>query len=52
MRQLAVTGDDLTAMGLAGPAVGEALRRLLRLVQGGTLPNERAVLLAAARQQE
>ena len=25
---------------------------LLRLVQGGTLPNERAALLAAARQQK
>ena len=34
VRQLAVTGNDLTAMGLDGPAVGEALRRLLRLVQG------------------
>ena len=30
----------------------EALRRLLRLVQSGELPNERAALLAAARQQE
>ena len=52
VRQLAVSGDDLTAIGLSGPAVGEALRRLLRLVQGGTLPNERAALLAAAGQQE
>lgn len=52
VRQLAVSGDDLTAIGLSGPAVGETLRRLLRLVQGGTLPNERAALLAAARQQE
>ena len=52
VRQLAVSGDDLTAIGLSGPAVGETLRRLLRLVQGGTLPNERAALLAAAGQQE
>ena len=52
VRQLAVSGDDLTGLGLSGPAVGETLRRLLRLVQGGTLPNERAALLAAARQQE
>ena len=52
VRQLAVSGDDLTGLGLSGPAVGEALRRLLRLVQGGTLPNERAALLAAAGQQE
>ena len=33
-------------LGLSGPAVGEALRRLLRLVQSGELPNERAALLA------
>ena len=52
VRQLAVSGDDLTGLGLSGPAVGETLRRLLWLVQGGTLPNERAALLAAARQQE
>lgn len=52
VRQLAVSGDDLTGLGLSGPAVGEALRRLLRLVQGGALPNERAALLAAAGQQE
>ena len=52
VRQLAVTGNDLTAMGLAGPAVGETLRRLLQGVQSGALPNERAALLAAAGQQE
>ena len=34
VRQLAVSGDDLTGLGLSGPAVGETLRRLLRLVQG------------------
>lgn len=52
VRQLAITGCDLMGLGLSGPAVGEALRRLLRLVQSGELPNERAALLAAARQQK
>lgn len=52
VRQLAVTGNDLTAMGLSGLAVGETLRRLLQGVQSGALPNERAALLAAAGQQE
>ena len=52
VRQLAITGCDLMGLGLSGPAVGEALRRLLRLVQSGELPNERAALLAAAGQQE
>ena len=36
----------------ARPEQAEALRRLLRLVQSGELPNERAALLAAAGQQE
>ena len=50
VRQLAVSGDDLTGLGLSGPAVGEALRQLLRTVQSGALPNERSALLAAARE--
>ena len=50
VRQLAISGDDLTGLGLSGSAVGEALRRLLRTVQSGALPNERSALLAAARE--
>ncbi len=52
VRQLAVSGDDLTGLGLSGPAVGEALRQLLRAVQSGALPNERNALLAAAREPQ
>ena len=47
--QLAVNGRDLLAMGLSGPAVGRALRTLLDAVLEERLPNERAALLAAAR---
>ena len=47
--QLAVNGRDLLAMGLSGPAVGRALRALLDAVLEERLPNERAALLAAAR---
>ena len=49
--QLGVTGRDLLALGLSGPAVGQALRALLDAVMDGDLPNERQALLAAGRGQ-
>ena len=49
LRQLAVNGQDLLALGLSGPAVGRILRTLLDAVLDETLPNQRAALLAAAR---
>ena len=49
LRQLAVNGRDLLALGLSGPAVGAALQKLLDAVLEETLPNERAALLAAVR---
>lgn len=45
LRQLAVNGRDLLALGLSGPAVGAALEELLGKVMDGTLPNERSALL-------
>ncbi len=45
LRQLAVNGDDLTALGLRGPAVGRTLEALLAKVVDGELPNEREALL-------
>ncbi len=52
LRDLAVGGRDLLAMGYAGPAVGRALRFLLDRVLEGTLPNEREALLAALGEGE
>lgn len=49
LRQLAVGGDDMLALGLSGPAVGEMLRALLDAVLDGELDNTRAALLAHAR---
>lgn len=49
LRQLAVDGNDLTALGLYGPAVGDTLRALLEAVADGTLENNRQALLAHAR---
>jgi len=46
VQQLAVTGRDLMALGLKGPAIGEALARLLEQVIEEKLPNEREALLA------
>ena len=49
LRELAVRGNDLTALGLRGPAVGEALQKLLDAVMDGSVPNERPALLAQAQ---
>ena len=48
LRQLAVNGSDLTALGLSGAAVGAMLKRLLFAVMRGDCPNERAPLLQLA----
>jgi tRNA nucleotidyltransferase (CCA-adding enzyme) len=48
VRQLHITGRDLTALGVTGPAVGRALNRLLNDVIDG-LPNERDALLQRIR---
>ena len=45
LRDLAVRGGDLMALGYSGPALGETLRRLLEDVLEGRCPNERAALL-------
>ena len=45
LKDLAVNGRDALAAGLAGPAVGHALKKLLAQVAEGSLPNERAILL-------
>lgn len=49
LRDLAVNGRDLLALGLSGPAVGRTLNALLEQVLDGTLPNERETLLAQVR---
>ena len=49
LRNLAVNGSDLTALGLHGPAVGRALAGLLAAVMEGRLANEKDALLDAAK---
>ena len=49
LKQLAVTGGDLLALGMPqGKAIGETLNRLLECVIEGSLPNEKAALLEKA----
>lgn len=52
LKQLAVRGTDLLALGLSGPAVGEALDGLLSRVVDGELPNEREALLEHVRREQ
>ena len=48
LRQLAVNGRDLMALGLRGRAVGQMLESLLDEVVDGQLPNDRQALLHRA----
>ena len=50
LRDLAVDGNDLLALGLRGKAIGDSLNMLLDLVLDEQLPNDRAALLAAAKE--
>ena len=49
LKQLAVNGDDMIALGLSGRKIGETLDALLNSVIEDELPNERERLLEAAR---
>lgn len=47
VRDLAVRGGDLLALGYRGPAIGRAQKTLLDRVLDGSVPNEREALLQA-----
>lgn len=51
LRDLAVNGRDMAALGLAGREIGGALRACLDAVLEGELPNEREALLGYAAAQ-
>lgn len=50
LRDLAVGGHDMLALGLHGPQIGAVLQYLLELVIEGSIENEKNVLLRAARE--
>ncbi len=49
LKDMAVNGRDIMALGCRGKAVGECLNSLLARLLDESLPNERKALLAAAR---
>ena len=50
LKDLAVNGRDLMALGLRGKEIGTCLDRLLELVVDEVLPNEKEALLDAAKE--
>ena len=51
LRNLPISGDDLKALGESGPAIGQTLNRLHRLVLRGELPCDRETLLRSVKNQ-
>ena len=51
LKQLAVNGRDMTALGLEGPAIGQALQTLLEAVMDGETDNDRTALLALVKEK-
>ena len=49
LKQLAVNGQDMMALGLQGPAIGKMLQALLDAVMVGVVENERNALLSLAQ---
>ena len=49
IKDLAIDGHDLMALGYAGPAIGKILHSLLEQVLDEKLPNDRQALLAAVK---
>lgn len=49
LKQLAVNGHDLLALGYQGKEIGQALEQLLQAVMEERLPNEKEILLAALK---
>ena len=49
LKDLAVSGHDLMALGLTGKAIGQTLNALLEQVMDETLPNDKETLLQAAQ---
>ena len=52
LRDLAVNGHDLMALGITGKAIGQALNHLLEQVLDENLPNDRNALLAYLHNRE
>ena len=51
LKDLAVNGHDLMALGLSGPQIGRTMQRLLDLVLDEAIENTKDALLSAVRQE-
>ena len=51
LKQLAVNGRDMAALGLEGPAIGRMLQVLLEAVMDGAADNDRDTLLTLAKEK-
>lgn len=51
VKDLAVNGHDLMALGITGPAIGETLNRLLDLILDEKIENTKDALLSAVHQE-
>ncbi|MBQ7341353.1 MAG: HD domain-containing protein [Oscillospiraceae bacterium] len=51
VKDLAVGGNDLLALGMTGKQIGETLETLLAKVQNEELPNEKEALLSAVKER-
>ena len=51
LKQLAVNGRDMAALGLEGPAIGRMLQALLEAVMDGAADNDRDALLILAKEK-
>jgi tRNA nucleotidyltransferase (CCA-adding enzyme) len=51
LKDLAVNGNDILSLGVAGVKVGEILNTLLKRVMSGEIPNEKSVLLFEAKNE-
>jgi tRNA nucleotidyltransferase (CCA-adding enzyme) len=51
IKDLAINGHDLMALGYTGPTIGQSLQFLLEQVLDDRLPNEKAALVNALKQQ-
>ena len=47
IKDLALNGHDLLALGYSGPAIGQALQQLLELVLDEQVANEKSALITA-----
>ncbi|MDY4222830.1 MAG: HD domain-containing protein [Candidatus Faecousia sp.] len=51
LKALKINGNDLLELGMSGRQIGDCLNRLLEQVLNGSLPNEKAALIQAAKDE-